>query len=90
MISKKIPTTPLWAQEREKVLYDITRCKFEQNEDLKRKLLDTQNLILYEATRDRKFGVGYPVKMKAKINASSPGQNIAGKTLMKIRDELKK
>ena len=55
------------------------RAKFEQNAALKTLLLDTGGAYLSEHSRDRFWGDG--------MNDS--GKNILGKTLMKVRDELR-
>ena len=86
---RDIPQSPKWYGEKDEVLYQLMKSKFQQNPALKGKLLDTKNLQLYEATKDRRYACGYSIKEKKKINASIPGENITGKILMRIRDELK-
>lgn len=78
-------------EDWEKVKYDcmkITlRCKFTQNKDLKEKLLATKDAILIEDTtgwHDNIWGDCNCVCCKNK-----KGENLLGKALMEIRDELK-
>ena len=61
-------------------MYQIVKCKFEQNEDLKIKLLNTGNSELIE-------GNTWGDKIWGKVNGV--GQNNLGKILMRIRKELK-
>ena len=60
---------------------EIIRCKFTQNLDLKKKLLETEDSLLIETNNwnDTYWGV-----------CRNKGQNNLGKILMKIRDEIKK
>lgn len=78
-------------EDWEKVKYDcmkITlRCKFTQNKNLKEKLLATKDAILIEDTtgwHDNIWGDCNCVRCKNK-----KGENLLGKALMEIRDELK-
>ena len=66
--------------------------KFSQNKSLKRKLLETDNKKLYEASRfDNIWGIGINSKDAINIDPSFyPGQNLLGKALMEVRDELRK
>ena len=59
---------------------DICRAKFTQNEELKKKLIDTGDATLIEGNtwNDTFWGV-----------CNGVGENNLGKILMKIREELK-
>lgn len=54
-----IPSTALWEANKEAFMRSITYSRFSQNEDIKRKLLATNDLTLYECTRNRWWGCGY-------------------------------
>lgn len=76
---QKVSMRPDWDEVKIQVMEDITRLKF-QHEGLKRMLLDTGDAELIEGNTwgDRFWGT-----------VNGEGQNWLGKTLMKIRAELK-
>ena len=65
--------------------------KFSQHEDLKERLLATDNKILAEASPyDLIWGIGFRATDELALNeANWKGQNLLGKTLMSVRDSLK-
>lgn len=67
------------------------RAKFAQNDELLEELLSTGNKTLAEASAsDLKWGVGIAIDDPARYMASKwPGQNLLGKILMEVRDELR-
>ena len=69
-----------WEKVKFDIMYQIVKCKFEQNEYLKIKLLNTGNSELIE-------GNTWGDKIWGKVNGV--GQNNLGKILMRIRKELK-
>lgn len=70
-----------WEKVKEQVMYEVCLAKFTQNEDLKRRLLETDNEYLEEGNTwgDREWGTCRGI-----------GKNKLGKILMKIRDELRR
>lgn len=66
------------------------RAKFEQNDDLKQKLLATGNAILAEASpKDDVLGIGIDAATAARTDIKEwPGQGILGLILMEVRAEL--
>lgn len=68
-----------WEDIKVKVMTDVVRAKFEQNEDLRKKLLETGNAYLEEGNTwgDRTWGT---------VNGN--GSNLLGKILMQCRDEI--
>lgn len=68
-----------WEEIKDDIMYRVIKAKFEQNEDLKKKLLKTNDEYLEEGNTwyDSYWGV-----YKGK------GKNILGKLLMKVRLEL--
>jgi len=68
-----------WTQMREEVMEKILRAKFEQNPELKKKLLETEGVELIE-------GNTWGDTFWGQVNGK--GSNKLGKLLMKIRDEL--
>lgn len=68
-----------WEQIKDQVMYEICKAKFEQNPDLRAKLLATGDEILVEGNTwgDRIWGVVHGV-----------GENRLGRILMRVRSEL--
>ena len=62
-----------WAQRNLKTLEDVTYQKFVQNPVLRTKLLDTCDVLLYEATADRAFGCGFRLHQYQEITVNCPG-----------------
>jgi ribA/ribD-fused uncharacterized protein len=75
-----------WHDIKISVMEKGIREKFSQNEDLKKKLLDTMGFELEECNKwgDSFWGISYNSKKGRKLG----GFNILGKLLMKIREEL--
>lgn len=80
---------PDWEEVKDKVMYDVCLAKFTMNSSLrlKEKLLATGNEELVEGNtwHDNYWGNCSCNKCK-----NTPGRNQLGKTLMRIRDELRK
>lgn len=68
-----------WEQIKDQVMYEICKAKFEQNPDLREKLLATGDEILVEGNTwgDRIWGTVHGV-----------GENRLGRILMRVRSEL--
>lgn len=75
-----------WEEIKDDLMYQIIKAKFEQNPDLKSKLLATGDKFIEEQNtwHDNYWGVCKCIKCQNKI-----GHNHLGKILMKVRDELK-
>lgn len=58
-MGKRVPLRSDWEQVKLHVMYDVCKAKFEQNPDLKRKLLETAGMQLVEGNTwgDRFWGV---------------------------------
>ena len=70
-----------WEDIKDEVMYQCVKDKFNRNEDLKQRLLDTGNEELVESNtwNDTYWGV-----------CRGRGKNMLGKILMKVREELRK
>jgi len=78
-----------WKEKRYNIMLEALRLKFNQNEIIKQKLLETKPKILYEASKnDRILGIGYYDKDAIQIDKSKFGENLLGNALMEIRSEL--
>ncbi len=86
--------TPFDAKAWNAVKFDVVkagnRAKYEQNPDLKAKLLGTGNAILAEASpKDTIWGIGLDADSAAVTDVSEwPGQNLLGRALMELRSEF--
>ena len=65
--------------------------KFRQNPDLLKKLFETEDALLAEASpKDIVWGVGMEADEAGTVDPKDwPGQNLLGKVLMEVRDQLK-
>lgn len=76
-----IEIRPNWNEVKDKTMYEICRNKFDQNPELKEKLLATGETKLIEGNDwgDTYWGV-----------CNGEGKNMLGKTLMRLRSEYQK
>jgi len=81
----------VWDKLKEPVVYYACLAKYSQNEDLKKDILDTKDLILVEASPyDKIWGIGMAESDPDATNESKwKGQNLLGKALMKVRNTLR-
>lgn len=77
-----------WIDACEEVMTDIIRSKFEQNEDIRRVLMNTRDAPLYEATRGEYWGIDSVLNSKAALEESGQGKNRFGLILATLRSEL--
>lgn len=69
-----------WKEIKQNIMYDAVYFKFKQNKDILRKLLDTGNAELVEATvKENYWGCG----------PNNDGQNNYGKILVRVRKQLR-
>ncbi|CAE6510992.1 unnamed protein product [Rhizoctonia solani] len=79
----------IWKRERLNIVIEGSRLKFRQSEDLKARLLATGDRELVEVSPfDRIWGVGFGAK-KAPMKRDKWGENLLGKALMVVRQELR-
>ena len=77
----------IWKEKRYNIMLEALRLKFNQNEIIKQKLLETKPKMLYEASKnDKIWGIGF--YDKDAVDKSKFGENLLGKALMEIRSEL--
>ena len=79
-----------WDDKKEAIVTSGLFCKFDQNSELKEKLLSTGDDILAEcAVRDKIWGIGLSVYDNDRFNPNLwKGQNLLGKCLMEVRKML--
>lgn len=70
-----------WEDVKQEVMFDAVYYKFKQNKDILKKLLDTGNAEIVEATvKENYWGCG----------PNNDGENNYGKILVKVREKLRK
>lgn len=80
-----------WNGVRQVVVYKGLLAKFSQNEDLKKRLLNTGNDILAEcAVQDKIWGIGLSMKDTNRWDMEKwRGESLCGFALMLVREELR-
>lgn len=75
-----------WEEVKDQIMYEVVLEKFKQNEDIKEKLLATGDAELVEGTtwHDNYWG-----NCTCERCTNITGRNQLGKTLMRVREELK-
>ncbi len=68
-----------WDKIRVRVMYEVVKAKFSQNDDIKQILLSTCDAILIENS---------PIDYFWGCGADGSGENYLGRILMRIRDEF--
>lgn len=79
-----------WKSVASDVMYEAMYAKFSQNVSLKETLLSTEKHTLAEASpTDLIFGTGIPIRLDNAFDTTKfKGENLAGKTLEKVRKAL--
>lgn len=80
----------IWNNERYDIMKEGLYAKFIQNDILKRKLLDTNDFILVEASPyDSIWGIGMTSAVASKVSQNQwKGKNLLGIALMEVRANL--
>lgn len=81
----------IWKQHRFNIVVKGNLAKFEQNPRFKKKLLETEDQILCEASPyDKIWGIGLSIKdPKVKNRKMWKGLNLLGEALMQVRSTLR-
>ena len=79
-VGHKLQLRKNWESAKESIMFEILCCKFEQNSNLRKRLLDTNNAFLVEGNSwgDTYWGV-----------CNGVGKNRLGKLLMRVRRRLR-
>lgn len=85
-LGKKVKLRPDWDEVKDQIMYDVCLAKFSQNPNLRKILTMTGEAVLVEKTvwHDQYWGICICSKCKG------TGRNQLGKTLMKVREELRR
>ena len=80
-LGRKVTLRRDWEEVKLDIMYELLKCKFDQNPSLKEKLINTGDRLLVEGNdwHDTYWGV-----------CNGKGSNHLGKLLMKLREEYKK
>ena len=90
-MGRKIKENDKWNEKKEKVMKEIVKAKFEQNEKIKKTLIETKEKKLCEGTGDRYWGCGVAIAKSSSIDLKKlPGKNTLGNILMEVRRDLTK
>lgn len=79
---RKLPMNQSWDDTKASIVYDIVKAKFDQNPDIRQKLLDTKDAILIEGNHWHDNFWGACSCQKCLKHSS---QNTLGKILMDLR-----
>lgn len=84
-------TETSWDQHKAEIVHRVNFEKFRQNKGLRRKLFQTGQRELVEASPvDTIWGIGLEAAVaNVTPQVDWPGQNLLGKTLTKVRNELR-
>lgn len=89
-ISKGIDITPSWDLYKEEIMTRVIEAKFSQNALLARKLVETGDKTLVEATMDKYWAAFATPNSKSIANGNWKGANRLGVLLMELRNELRR
>jgi ribA/ribD-fused uncharacterized protein len=79
----------VWDHRKYNIVVDGNMLRFAKNADLRRRLIETGNRELVEASpKDRIWGIGYNASAAPKVSRSRWGENLLGKALMEVRQAL--
>lgn len=89
-LSYNLLPTDEWDREKRGIMKLIVQEKFEQNEDIKVKLLATGSDRLIEATTDMYWGAGVHIGSKLLKSGKWTGRNELGAILGEVREDLRR
>lgn len=79
----------IWDERKFEIVCKGNLEKFRQNPDLLSRLLETGDSIIVEASRDTIWGIGHTAKEAKTIPPERWGENLLGKALMWVREQLR-
>ena len=89
--SVKYFNNDIWNENKKQIMINGLRLKFNHNPNIKKKLINTGNKILYEASPyDKIWGIGYSPTDALVVPSNKYAENLLGKCLMEIRNEFTK
>lgn len=88
-IADRLIEGPNWRNDKLGVMEKIIQMKFDQNQDLAKKLQQTGSASLHEATADTYFGIGVNIHAREIKDKSYRGLDKLGQILQSVRDNLR-
>lgn len=88
IIGDQVRVTKEWNDAREETLRKVIDLKFKQNPEIAKKLIQTRQFSLHEATTNSYYGIGAALNSKELRNKQFNGENKLGKVLEEKRAEL--
>ena len=88
LVSKQLQDNEEWNEMCPVILSGLNRAKYDQNPDLKKRLIDTAPHKLVEATVDAKWGGACQFGSQIYEEGQVPGSNKAGESLTGLRDDM--
>lgn len=88
-VAMKIQLRPDWEEVKEGIMREVVWIKFNSNDELKQKLLDTGDSYLIEGTVWHDGIWGICIKKDCQKCKDQPGKNLLGKILMETRQKLR-
>lgn len=85
-----VPSKAVWEANKEAFMRSVIYSKFHQNNELKMKLLATEDIPLYECVTNRWWGCGFRLDAPEWANIKPPGLNKTGQIIMEVRKALRK
>lgn len=76
----------VWQRDRYDHMVQGLKYKFDQNDNLKEILLETEGFIYEASPTDRIWGIGFSVGKAPEVDPLLYGQNLLGLALMDVRD----
>ena len=87
-LSKQLGTREGWEKEQEEALFAVCMAKYSQNLELAQKLLETGDMqIIYDTTGTHDNEMG---RCACEACAQKEAKNLYGRTLMRVREALRK
>ena len=88
-IGDNVATNPAWQENRERIMKETLRLKFQQNPAAKDFLMNiSQQFIAESSPSDAVWGTGYGLEKDGATNPNLWGSNILGKVMCELRAEF--
>ena len=79
----------VWHNAKSDIGEEGLKCKFDQNPGMKEFLLQQKGKYIGEMTKDKQWGAGIGLHHHNAMDHNKwPGENLLGKLLMKVRDNI--
>ena len=86
--AKSLPDTEEWNEMAPGVIFKLNQAKYDQNPDLKQRLIETAPHPIVEASVTAKWGGGCLFGSDIYEQGQVPGRKLAGSQITKLRDDI--